>query len=122
MKKNLHLFLWVLIGAALFPRKSLAIITGGTFLPINPGLPDPVGGVYGIIHNLLMWLLAMFGVLGVLGFVLSGIFYLTAAGDEGQIKKAKSIATNSIVGIIVGLSGVIIVQAIQRMLEARYTF
>ena len=92
---------------------------GGMFYLFNPGLPS--GSIMAIVYNLLMWLLAMFGILGVLGFVLSGIFYLTAAGDGEQIKKAKSIMSNSILGIIVGLSGFILVQAIFRMLGANST-
>lgn len=91
----------------------------GSFSPVNPGLPS--GSIMGIVYNLLMWLLAMMGILAILGFVLSGVFYLTAAGDGETIKKAKSIATNSAIGIIVGLSGYIITQAIFRMLSATGT-
>ena len=36
------------------------------------------------------WLLALIGIFGVIGFAIAGILYLTAAGDEDRINKAKS--------------------------------
>lgn len=72
--------------------------------------------IYYLISNLLRWLLYIFGFLGVIGFVISGIQYITAAGDDSQIGKAKTNMTWSIVGIIVGLSGLIVVTAVSRWL------
>lgn len=82
----------------------------------------PAGSILGIISNLLTWLLAIFGMAGVIGFVISGILYLTAAGDSGQIDKAKDTMKYSILGIIVGLSGFIALQAIASWLGGRNTF
>ncbi|EKE16033.1 MAG: hypothetical protein ACD_11C00054G0023 [uncultured bacterium] len=95
--------------------------SGGIFSLNNTyGLPE--GSILGIISNLLTWLLAIFGMAGIIGFVISGIMYLTAAGDSGQIDKAKSTMMNSIIGIIVGLSGFIALQAIASWLGGRNTF
>jgi hypothetical protein len=60
--------------------------------------------------------LVVVGILGVIGFVIAGIIYLTAAGDEGQIDKGKQAMVYSIVGIIVALLGVIIINAVKTML------
>lgn len=79
------------------------------------GLPE--GSVMGIIKNLLMWLLGIFGLLGIIGFVISGILYLTAAGDEGQIDKAKTAMKYSIIGVVVGLIGIVVIQAIDLALR-----
>jgi len=49
--------------------------------------------------------------------VISGIMYLTAAGDEDQITKAKSAMKWSIVGVIVGLGGFVAIQAIDSWLD-----
>ena len=87
---------------------------GGWQLANPYGLPS--GSILGIASNLLFWLLAIFAVLGVIGFVLSGIFYLLAGADEGNAEKGKSGMTWSIIGIIVGLSGFIIMQAVSALL------
>jgi hypothetical protein len=82
--------------------------------PTGTGLP--AGSLLGIITSGMNWLLIVVGILGVIGFVIAGILYLTAAGDEGQIDKAKTAMIYSIVGVIVALLGVVIIQAVQGLL------
>jgi hypothetical protein len=89
---------------------------GGGWALANPyGLPQ--GSILGIASNLLFWLLAIFAIAGVVGFVISGIFYLVAAGDEGTAEKGKNGIKWSIIGIIVGLSGFLIMQAVAALLS-----
>jgi len=76
----------------------------------------PTGTIYGIIGAIMRWILIILGFVGVIGFAISGILYLTAAGDEEQIKKAKSAMSYSIIGAIVGISGYVILQAATVML------
>lgn len=83
------------------------------------GLPDPQGGIAGIITNLLNWLLLVFGFIAIIGFVISGILYLTAAGDEDQQKKAKRAMFYSIIGVVVGLVGLVIIQQVDAFLNAK---
>lgn len=64
------------------------------------------------------WLLGLIGVLGVIAFVISGIMYLTSAGDEGQAEKAKSVMTFAIIGLVVALVGLIIVNAVAGLTDA----
>jgi hypothetical protein len=144
MKKKLSSFFWLALGFLLAPSVSFAQLSVslpgvnanvsgggwnlgignsglvGTFMPVNPGLPG--ASIIAIVGNLLMWLLSLFAILGILGFVLSGVFYLTSAGDDDQIKKAKKIMMNSIIGILVGLAGFVIMQAIFRMLNGTAAF
>lgn len=82
------------------------------------GLPQ--GTVYEIIANLLSWLLAILGFIAIIGFVISGLMYLTASGDEGQAEKAKNAMKYSIIGIIVGLIGYVAVQAIDALLNESF--
>jgi hypothetical protein len=63
-----------------------------------------------------MWLLAIIGTLSVIAFVVSGIQYLTAAGDEKNIETAKKNLTYSVIGVVVALSGLIIVTTISMIL------
>jgi len=96
--------------------------SGGGIMLDPHGLPEgPANGkgIYGILSNALNWLLAIFGILGIVGFVISGIFYLVSAGDEGMADKGKDGMKWSIIGIIVGLSGYLIMIAISTMLNGQ---
>ena len=103
------------IAATLIASAPLTAL-GANFVPAGTGLP--AGSIIGIVTNLMNWLLLFIGILGVIGFIIAGILYLTAAGDEEQIEKAKNAMVYSIIGIIVALLGVIVLQAAQGFLGA----
>lgn len=69
-----------------------------------------------VLTKFMNWLLGLVGVLGVIGFAISGIMYLTAAGDEGRIETAKKTMIWSIVGIVVALMGGIILTTVTGIL------
>jgi Na+-driven multidrug efflux pump len=83
-------------------------------------LPDAEIG--DIVSNLALWLVSLFVFFGVIGFIVSGIMYLVSTGNEEVITKAKKYMTYSIVGVIVGLSGYVIIQAVDLMLHASSMF
>ncbi len=83
----------------------------------NLNLPE--SPILGIISNIVFWLLGMLEVISLIAFVIAGIFYLTAAGDETQAGKAKKAMTYSILGVIVGLSGFVIFQAAAYLLNGQ---
>jgi len=93
-------------------------IVGGFCVPTNTGLADPQGGIFAIISNFLMWLIAIFGFLALAGFIISGIQYIVAAGDEGVMETAKRNMKYTIIGVIVGLSALVIIQAVTAALNA----
>ncbi len=93
---------------------------GGVCFPTNTGLPD--APVSSILENLLSWLLGLFTVFSVAAFVISGTQYLISTGNEDMIETAKRNATFSIIGILVGLSGFVIVKAIAAALSGSNTF
>lgn len=76
----------------------------------------PSGTVYGIVSNILSWILAIFTIVGLIGFVISGLMYLTSAGDDTKMGQAKKAMTYSVIGVIVGLSGFVVIQAVTLML------
>lgn len=80
------------------------------------GLPS--GSLYNIISNIVMWALGIFGFIAIIGFVISGIMYLTSTGDDTAMKKAKNQMLWSITGVIVGLIGYIIIYAVNAMLNS----
>ena len=75
-------------------------------------------------HNLRIssWLLVIFGVLGIVGFVISGVIYLLSTGDDTAIERAKKAMMYSILGIVIGLAGFVIMQAVFWMLQGSDTF
>ncbi len=83
--------------------------------PTGTGLP--AGSIMSIVTSSMNWLLVMVGILGVIGFVISGIIYLTAAGNEDQISTGKRAMIASITGVIVALVGVVFIQAVRSMLS-----
>lgn len=116
--------LFVLLGAALtlLPNVTSAT-TGWTAGQANVAKSNlPVSSVYGIISNTLSWLLAVLGFIAVMGFVISGIQYLLAAGDEGMAERAKNAMKYSIIGVIVALGGYVVIFAINNWLNAGTNF
>jgi len=83
----------------------------------SSGLPSE--SILGIVQNILYWLLGILSAVALIGFIISGIMYLTAAGDETQAGKAKKAMLYSIIGVIVGLSGFVIYQAAMYMLNGQ---
>jgi hypothetical protein len=70
-----------------------------------------------LLMNILNFLLQVFGIIAIIALVVSGIFYLTAAGDEDRIKLTKKSVLYSIIGIVVALSGIIIIKTINGFLK-----
>jgi len=87
--------------------------------PQNTGLP--AGSIMSIVKSVMNWLLALVGILGVIGFAIAGILYLTAAGDEDRIGLAKRAMMYSILGVIVALLGLVIITAASAMLGGNST-
>lgn len=108
--------------AAAFPALALAQATGSSpqFSPQPYGLPQ--GTITQIITGILTFLLMAVGIIGIIGFAIAGILYLTAAGDEDRIKKAKNAMLYSIIGVIVAVAGYVALQAAQGLLGGTGSF
>jgi cytochrome bd-type quinol oxidase subunit 2 len=109
--------------AAMFLVAPLVVSAQGVVIPQNVGevvIPQnagPTGTITDILQNFMYWLLMIVGILGVISFVISGIMYLTSAGDEKQIERAKKTLIYSIIGVIVAMLGVIVLQAVKSLLS-----
>lgn len=89
----------------------------GIEIPTGTGLSD--APVATILRNLLTWFLGIVGVIALIGFIVSGIQYLTAAGDEDTMQRAKRNLMYSIIGVVVVLASFVIIQAIDFALRAQ---
>ncbi|HRY82436.1 MAG TPA: pilin [Candidatus Moranbacteria bacterium] len=122
MKKIEKILIAIYVGTMLFmPKVSLALFGLGD--PKSDGLQDdnyglPTGTIFGIIENILKWLLGVLSVVSLIGFIIAGIMYLTAAGDETRAGNAKKAMMYSIIGVIVGLAGYVVFAAAQNMLNS----
>ncbi len=87
----------------------------GVCFPLNTGLAET--SVTDIVVNLMKWVLYLFGFLAIIAFVVSGIQYLVAAGNMNQIETAKRNMKFSILGVIVALSGLVIILAVDALLK-----
>lgn len=90
---------------AVLPHEALA--QAATTL-ISEGLQEAGTDVYSqeltvsvFIGNLIRTLLAATGIVFLVITVYAGILYMTAAGEDTKIKKAKGMLTSSVIGIII---------------------
>lgn len=84
----------------LFP----ALVKAG---PIDEAQPLSVG-----LLNILDFLLAVIGVVAIIGLVIAGFLYFFAAGDMRQITLAKKATLAGITGIVIALGGYALIRTI----------
>lgn len=89
----------------------------GVCLPLTDVIGISDASVASILINLMKWMLYLFGFLAIIAFVISGIQYLSAAGNMNMIETAKRNMNYSIIGVIVALAGVVILIAIDSLLR-----
>lgn len=89
---------------------------GGVCFPSGTGLSEK--SIVEILTSFISWILAIFGFIAILGFIISGVQYILATGDEGMAETAKRNMKYSIIGVIVALSGWIVIKAVDAFLNA----
>jgi hypothetical protein len=94
--------------------------TNGVCFPSQTNLPS--SDVKTIVTNILYWMLGIFGVIAIIAFAISGFQYLMSAGNESMIETAKRNMVWSIVGVVVALSGLVIIYAIDAALRGDSVF
>ena len=99
----------------------LPFLTSAQYSPPS-GTQLPTGDLTQIIITVMQWILVILGAIGVIGFVIAGIIYLTSAGDDNRIGTAKKAMLYSIIGVIVGIMGYVIIQAVNSMLDGGASF
>lgn len=97
-------------------------IIGGVCVPTTAGTGLSSSSVANVLSTVLLWILGILAVIGVLAFVISGVQYLTAVGDEDQISTAKRNMKYAIIGLIVALSSLIILTQIDRLFRGNPGF
>ena len=88
----------------------------GVALPTNVGLAH--GNLTGVISNFTNWILGIFGFLAIISFLVSGMMYFFSAGDDKAQEKAKKQMTWSIMGVVIGLIGLVVIYTVDMFLNA----
>lgn len=70
-----------------------------------------------VLTNTLNFLLSVAGVLGIIGLVVAGLLYLTAAGDEHRIELAKRATYFSVIGLVIVLGALVIVTTLTQIIS-----
>lgn len=77
-------------------------------------LPNPLsaGSFLELIENITAYISTVVGALAVLMFIISGIVFLSSAGNPGKIEQAKKIAIYAAVGTAIALAGQGLIQLV----------
>lgn len=98
-----------------------AALPGAT--PVGPSLPasSEIGlselSIKAALTGILKWLLGVVGIIALISFVISGIMYFIAAGDDKMVEKAKKGIAFSIIGVVVVLGSLVVIQTIEYALK-----
>ena len=74
-----------------------------------------------VLSNFLTWILGILGIIAIIGFVVSGIQYITASGNEDLMETAKRNMMYCIIGVVVALSAFVVLQAVNSLLGGSST-
>jgi len=110
--------LTIILAAPTFLSEILAILGNNTgdVTAVDP-LAEALSAQQ-IALNVMQKLLAIAGIIGIIGLVIGGFTYMTAYGDEKRIDDGKRAIKYSIIGIVVVLSALLIVRQISALLTA----
>lgn len=117
MKQKLKIILnFSLFGLFVANFANAALVRCGTSADPKPcGIGDLVGGIFLIVNFLLGS-----ATLVAIGYILfGGVRMIVAAGNENQIKDAKSTITNAIVGLVIIILAFLIVTSVTSYLTGQ---
>lgn len=116
LKKNwLKLTLWVFLFALIF---SVSNQTSLAYSSLNTGLPGENSSITiaDVLYSVMQWLLSIIAILAIIAFAVSGIQYLMSGMNEKMVETAKSGMINAVIGLVVALSGLIVINTIGQLL------
>ncbi|MFA5052143.1 MAG: hypothetical protein WC544_03740 [Patescibacteria group bacterium] len=104
--KKLPVYAWIAIAVgwlAFISHRAMAV-ESIQFDPngeIKNSLQLPDKSPVDITIRTIQWVLGMLGLVAVIMIIFGGFMWMTAAGNEERVKKAKTILTSAIIGMIV---------------------
>lgn len=101
-------------GPSLLKEVYTIVSTGGSS---GASVIDNATPIKQIVANVLMFLLSGVGILAIIGFVVSAIMFITAAGNTSQAESARKGVTYTIIGIVLAGAGLIIVNQVIQVMQ-----
>jgi len=98
------------------PGPTTTTAPSGPVWPVTFSNPINATTFEELIVSIINWLLAIIGSIVLLFIIIGGIMYMTAAGNEEQIKRAKRILFYTILGFAVVLISYSLIQEIKKIL------
>lgn len=109
-------------GTGLSRGDTTTLSTTIAFLTISIHFICATGPVACVLATFMNWSLSIVGLIAVISFVLAGFQYLLAFGDPKSMEKAKDHVRWSIIGVIVALSGMVVIYAVDGLLAGYSRF
>ena len=101
-----------------------AVYAAGVEIPSGTGLSEG-SDLKTVVENFMKWFLSIFGFLAIISFLISAFMYFmggSMTGEKKDVSGAKKQMQWSIVGVIVGLGGYVILQAIESLMKGNSNF
>jgi hypothetical protein len=92
--------------------------TGSSYSSVASSSGMTQNSIGQILTTVMNWVLGILGIGAIISFVIAGILYLTAAGDEGKTEKAKTMMTYAIIAVVVALVGYVVINTVVGLLGA----
>ncbi|NTW14279.1 MAG: hypothetical protein HGA31_04605 [Candidatus Moranbacteria bacterium] len=104
-----------LVRAAASCEDGKTVLMNGVCVPTQAatGLSDREPG--SVIATVIYWLMGVLGIVAILMFVVAGVQYLLAGGDEKKTDSAKNIMKFTVMGVAVALVAYMIVYTVQQL-------
>ncbi|MFA5130828.1 MAG: pilin [Patescibacteria group bacterium] len=104
MKKKSKLFIFILSIIAVASIANFALAADFGFAPISNSLSLATGDPREIIGRIIQIALSFLGVIALILIMYAGFLWMTSAGDEDKISRAKSTLQSAVIGLIIILS------------------
>lgn len=109
-------------GTGLSRGDTTTVSTTLGFLTISIQFICATGPIACVLATFMNWSLSIVGLIAVISFVLAGFQYLLAFGEPKSMEKAKNHVRWSIIGVIVALSGMVVIYAVDGLLAGYSKF
>ncbi|MBU2025972.1 MAG: hypothetical protein ABIC19_01160 [Patescibacteria group bacterium] len=107
----------IAIGSAVI-MNGIATALGGeisnTFEPI-PGVMTDTLSAKTILGKVINLLLQMLGMLGIIGIVIGGLWFLNSSGNEDRMLTGKKTLIYSVIGLVIALGSMIIIKQLENL-------
>jgi cytochrome bd-type quinol oxidase subunit 2 len=89
------------VGAQALMAPAGAMATGGTTGGVEAECSDSTRNVIDLVQSLIGWAMALGGILVVVLYILAGIQWMAAGGNQGKVQKATNMIKNATIGLII---------------------